>query len=289
MKRKISLVLAVSFVCALLFPAVAAQAAGSKIVHLKENKTYRYDLNGDKKKETVKVKCTVSGYSDATIQVYVNGKKLLSRKRDALGAEFYLLDLDKKDKYKEILVHAESDSETTADFFAFRYRGKNKKSILEGTKEHGRKLRCNSGQLDLYRFTVSSNTGQNKFYISADTPYSNFYFGSYYIKVPVTMKNNKLTAQKLPSYKTLGSTKKYVYRLKYSMRLYEKASISSDSMICYGGTSFHALELKPVEQNKDTGALYVKVKTSSGKTGWLYFPAFSQYNTGYLENVPGWG
>ena len=121
MKRKISLVLAVSFVCALLFPAVAAQAAGSKIVHLKENKTYRYDLNGDKKKETVKVKCTVSGYSDATIQVYVNGKKLLSRKRDALGAEFYLLDLDKKDKYKEILVHAESDSETTADFFAFRY------------------------------------------------------------------------------------------------------------------------------------------------------------------------
>lgn len=288
MKRKVSLLLAVSLMCALVFPVPMVQAANSKIVYLKENRTYRYDLNGDKKKEKIKVKCTVSGYSNATIQLYVNGKRIFSRKRDSLGAKFYLVDLNKKDKYKELLVHGLSDSGTTGDFFAVRYKGNNKKSVLEGATQNGRKLRSNSKQLNLYRFTLYSNTGQNKLYIKADTPYSNFYFGSYYVKVPVVIKNGKLTAQKSSSYRALGQTRSYLYRLKRSMALYEKASTSSSSVICYSGSSFHALELKPA-QNSDTGGLYVKVKMSSGKTGWLYFPSYSSYDIGYLENVPAWG
>ena len=90
MKKKMSFLLALCLMCALFAPLQAAQAANSKVVHLKENKTYRYDLNGDKKKESVKVVCKVSGYSDAEIQLYINGKKFYSRKRNALDAKFYL-------------------------------------------------------------------------------------------------------------------------------------------------------------------------------------------------------
>lgn len=102
------------------------------------------------------------------------------------------------------------------------------------------------------------------------------------------IKNGKLTAQKSSSYGVLGQTRSYLYRLKRSMALYEKASTRSNSVICYSGSSFHALELKPA-QNSDTGGLYQKVKMSSGKAGWLYFLSYSSYDIGYLENVPGWG
>lgn len=289
MKKKSSLLLMFFLIFTFFSPIPAVQAANQKVVHLKENKTYHYDLNGDKKKETIKVACKISGYSNAEVQLYVNGKKLYSRKRDALGAEFYLVDLNTKDKYKELLVHAISDSGTTGDFFAVRYKGKNKKSILEGAVKNGRKLKTNTSQLGLYRFTFLSNTGQNKLYLSADTPYSNSYFGCYYIKVPVAVKNGKLIVQKLSTYKTLGSTKKFTYELSRGMSLYEKPTTASASAYCYSGSRFKALELKPATAGQETGALYVKVKMSSGKTGWLYFPAYNRYNSGYLKEVPAWG
>ena len=289
MKKKMSFLLALCLICALFAPPQAAQAANSKVVRLKENKTYRYDLNGDKKKESIKVVCKVSGYSDAEIQLYINGKKFYSRKRDALDAQFYLADLNTKDKYKELLVHAISDSGTTGDFFAVRYKGNNKKSILEGAVKNGRSLKSNTRQLGIYRFIFLSNTGQNKLFISADNPYSNPYFGCYYIKVPIALKNGKLIAQKLPSYKTLGYTKKFTYELKRGMTLYEKPSTAGSGAYCYSGSKFKALELKPASTGQDDGALYVKVKMSSGKTGWLYFPAYSSYNSGYLKEVPAWG
>lgn len=289
MKKKTLFLLALCLICTFFSPIPIVQAANNKIVHLKENKTYRYDLNGDKKKEKIKVICQRINDTDATIQVYINGKKFFSRNRYAFGAEFYLVDLNTKDKYKELLVHALSDSDTIGDFFALRYKGKNKKSIFEGTANKGAKLKSNTGQLDLYRFTLLSNTGKNKLYISADTPYSNFYFGSYYIKVPVAIKNGKLIAQKQSAYQVLAYTKTFVYQLKRSMPLYETASTGSNYVTCYSGSKFKVLELKPAEKNKDTGALYVKIKTLSGKKGWLYFPAYSGYNYDYLEVKPGWG
>lgn len=292
MKQKLSFLLALCLFCACLSPASTAQASGSKVVKLKENKTYYYNLNGDKKKEKIEIKCKYRKNSNDTIQVYVNEEKLFSQKDDYLYGMFYLIDLNAKDKYKELLVETHSDSEVNAAFEAIRYQGKNKKSILKSNGIHGDKIKCNSRQLELYRFSLLSNTGKNKFYISADRPYSNTYFGSYYCKVPVTVKNGKLVAQKSSTYETAAFTKKFVYQLNRSMALYSKASTSSKSITCKSGSKFKALSLKPVETTKANGALFVKVKMTSGKIGWLYFPALSKNNTNfnyYLKTVPGWG
>lgn len=286
MKKKISFLLVLSIIYTFFSHIPIVQAANSKVVKLKENKTYHYDLNGDKKKEEIEVKCLASGYN-AKIQIYINGKKIFSRKRNALGAVFYLIDLNTKDKYKEILIHAYSDSDTAMDFFAFRYKGKNRKSILEGYS--GFLLNSNTKQLRLARFSVLSNSGKNKLYISADSPYTNGCFGSYFIKVPIIVKNGKLVVQRLSTYKTQDYTKKYVYELNSNMVLYTKASTNSKGVTCYSGSKFKALELKPVETNKDIGALYVKVKISSGKIGWLYFPGDIFNYSEYLKVKPAWG
>lgn len=288
MKKIISFLTALCILSAILLPLPSAQAA-SKTVRLKEGKTYRYDLNGDKKKEKIKVTCKEVGMGKAKTNIYINGKKFFSRKRYALGAEFYLADLNKKDRYKEIIVHMLDSSDASGDFFALRYKGKNKKLILNGSTKQNPNLKSASRQLRLSRFSFLSNTGNNKLYIKADTPYFNFYFGSYYVKVPVAVKSKTLIGQKLTTYQTLGYTKKYIYELNRSMTLYAKASTGSRGVTCYSGSRFKALAIKPVEKNKDTGALFVKVKMTTGKTGWLYFPDYSQYNTEYLKNRPGWG
>lgn len=274
--------------CTLFVPVSVARAANNKIIELKENRTYSYDLNGDKKKEKIIFKCKpASDYSEGKIQIYINGKKLFSRKLHTIGAYCYLVDLNTKDNNKELLIQAFSESDCTAEFLAFRYKSKNKTTILEGCDKPGY-LNCNARQLCLYRFSVSSNTGSNKLYISADTPYSNSCFGSYYIKVPVAIKNGKIIAQKQSSYKVLDYTKTFVYQLNRSMKLYEKASTDSKSTICDSGSKFNVMQLKPVKKNKDRGALYVKVKMSSGMTGWLYFPDESN-GSEYLKDIPSWG
>lgn len=80
MKKKVSFLLTFCMICTFLFPIPIVQAAGNKTVHLKENKVYHYDLNGDKKKESIKVTCNVTGDHDLKIQINVNGKKIFSRK-----------------------------------------------------------------------------------------------------------------------------------------------------------------------------------------------------------------
>lgn len=140
--------------------------------------------------------------------------------------------------------------------------------------------------LQCYRFYFSSITGKNAMEISVDTPYANYYFGNYYIKVPVRIIKQKLNIEKMSTYKISAEWKNHKYELKKGMTLYTSTYMQNAESFLSSGTQFYVLEVQPVSLNSSSGSLYVKIKTISGKVGWLYFPEYSKINTGYLKEVP---
>lgn len=283
----------------ILVPGQVKAAGNAKVTMLKKGRTYSYDLNGDKKKEKIKITYTVKNKYKSNcrrkVNFYVNGKLIYIKQlygEPDFPVKVRLADLNTSDKYKEILVQKYDSSSTTSDFFALRYMGKKKVKVLQGMKNFKWHAGSNTKQISCYRFDFKSNTGKNEFYIDADTPYSNSYFGSYYVKIPIVLGNGKFAVKQLASYEISNRLKwsQHEYELKRGMTLYKTDSMQSgEDTYLTPGTKFKAKEIKPVNVNDNYGALYVKVVTLSGQTGWIYFPEYSRYNSGYLKDVPEWG
>ena len=113
---------------AFMMENVAANAAGTGIIQLRNGRTYQYDLNGDRKNEKIKLQYYTVGENSFRMRISINGKVLLNNMvRDSLDCIWeinaYLLDYNKKDRYKEIYFE-----NTTMDgshtIFLYRYTGK---------------------------------------------------------------------------------------------------------------------------------------------------------------------
>lgn len=87
--------------------------------------TQKVDLNGDKRKETVKI---VEGSS---VKVYINGKQMLQAPK---YSQVRVVDYNKKDKYREIVVLKDANSRVRcySVITLYRYNGKKLVQYAQG-------------------------------------------------------------------------------------------------------------------------------------------------------------
>ncbi|MBQ9061982.1 MAG: hypothetical protein IJ121_04005 [Eubacterium sp.] len=88
------------------------------------------------------------------------------------------------------------------------------------------------------------------------------------------------------------------YELARYMEMYTTASMKTIKRDCYAGTKFIPTYIKVHDSQTVYYGDYpvirynllVKVKLSTGESGWLYFPAFLDSNESqYLKYKPAWG
>ena len=90
------------------------------------------------------------------------------------------------------------------------------------------------------------------------------------------------------------------YRLNRSMYLYGDEFGNSKIKTLNKGTVFTTIQVRPVSkvvsgQNGEHWDLFFKITTSTGETGWIYFPNSAQISYGYnnsnryLVTIPLWG
>jgi len=238
--------------------------------------TKKYDVTGDGKKDKVTIKpVTLTEYSQTTfekVKVYVNGKKVGTVKA-RLGASytanvtvhvlsnkraffFFVMPWDNGDGTYEIyaykkgkLVKQLSELSIAPDCSAHKY--------IDKVKASGKKLKVTYNHMTYAlgtstTFTYSykwksgklkrtSKTTSKLTYNVGET--GNFHEGKGYLTAGV----------KLKAYKSMGSSK-----VKFKVKIGKKA--------------------KPIAVGVKGSQLYIKIKSTSGKTGWLKVPKGYQQN-----------
>lgn len=275
--------------------AVTAEAASNKVTVLKQGKTYSYNLNGGKKKE--KIRYTFNRPYNSWVgdfKLYVNGKKVYSSSIQGDDAVVTLLDLNSKDKYKELFVTSlyRDQSQILGNVFLMRYVSGKKVKVYN----------CDYSAACLGGLpSILKNSGKNKFYVISYWPFCGraSTFGLYYVMIPMKLQGDRLVAANTDTYDLVvadydyqtGIYKKYrkpkyKYTLSRAMTLYSSPSRSKPSGTLRSGTSFTASKIRPIHSG-EWYDLFVKIKTVTGRTGWLFFPSDSSFQ--YLQKRPGWG
>ena len=253
------------------------------------NKTYSWDLNGGSK-ESVQVNLVRTGTYRVEARLYVNDQPAYSYGFSDYGDAFldaYYVDVDKKDKYHEIVLFPGEVNDSRFSITLLRYynKAKVKKWILKnwnGTNAGG-------------RIYLKSYNRKKGFVFLVDTPFFSNGFGCYLAYVPAKLTGTRWGLKKQKTYK-IKMPSEYLradkgwYKLKKKMTLYTSASTKKKKADLAVGTKFKASKIKPVGKKKTTWySLYVKIKTSKGKSGWLYFPKESGWQNNYLKTTPLWG
>lgn len=274
--------------------AVTAEAASNKVTVLKQGKTYSFNLNGGKKKE--KVRYTFNdfiGYIPGEFKLYINGKKVYSSSGWYERTEVQLLDVVRKDKYKELLISCMSVNSCLEKVVLVRYLSGKKIKVFD----------CDYAAEHLGKCpTIVKNSGKNKFYVVSDTPFHSAAFGRYCIGIPLKLQGNRLVFANTDSAYDMvpqdqpDPYRKFKYTLTRSMTLYSSASRTKQLGTLPSGTSFTASKIRPAGSKIVPGNdnakvkyydLFVKIKTASGRTGWLFFPGYPYAH--YLKYMPMWG
>lgn len=261
--------------------AVTAEAASNKVTVLKQGKTYSYNLNGGKKKEKVRYTFkSVDFYPQTSgFKLYINGKKVYSfNSGDLEDAEVQLLDVNRKDKYKELLICCMGPNQNLEKVVLIRYLSGKKIKVFncDYHAEHVNK-----------RSSIVKNSGKNKFYVASQTPFPSETFGLYYASIPLKLLGNRLVfANTDDTYDLVAphwwpelNYKKNKYTLSRSMTLYSSASRNKQIGTLPSGTSFTASKIRPAGSKIVSWYdnikvkyydLFVKIKTVSGRIGWLF-------------------
>ena len=288
---------------ALLIPAVrpaeAGAAANYKVKTLKPAKTYKLNLNGGRK-EKVRYKLVSKSNYRQQFRLYVNGKCVYKKmfspaKRYSLVGSVKYLDIQRSDKYRELLLDLWGD-ESNQGAMVLRYYNANKIKAFYSYK---------TGLMDRIDSKEIKNAGNNKFYLTADTPFSNESFGCYYARMPFKLSDSTIKNKTAGKYKLMRVSEyapsllgSQYYELARYMEMYTTDSMETISRDCYAGTKFTPTYVKVLDQQTVYYGGYpavrynllVKVKLSTGESGWLYFPAVLDSNESqYLKYKPAWG
>lgn len=231
----------------------AAVTAGYQ--ELKENRTYKYDLNGDGKKESVQIKF---GKKDAyetdryhEAYIYVNGKKKLTVKDKygffKISAE--LITMSKKKVFIHINTMGDNDD---GENLIFRYtNGKLKKCIDLNT-------------LGRYA-SVEKVTGKR---IRFTCGYTSSAIGCFTYECNLVYKGGKLVPEKklckITSYSPNGKIKKPYLTAKSKIQLYKSHNTKQKSFVLKKGQ-----KVKVVNYYFSGKTQMFQLKTASGKTGWI--------------------
>ena len=280
----------------LLFVLIVAYSTivkASDVRQLKTGKTYNLDLNGGKK-EKVKVSFSENRKKDrGTWNLYVNKKKVYSYtiKGNEPFVDFYYLDVDKSDKYHEFLFISKTVNSWLEDSRVIRFYNNKKVKALPLVQG------AFAGKIRRIYFASSDGDGRISFYM--DSPFINMNSGFYHCLVSAEVGSNNMAFLNRNIY-DLEKQRGSEYRLNRSMYLYGDEFGNSKIKTLNKGTVFTTIQVRPVSkvvsgQNGEHWDLFFKITTSTGETGWIYFPNSAQISYGYnnsnryLVTIPLWG
>lgn len=253
---------------------------------LKEGKTYRYDIDGDSKKEKIKIE--EEGDSDkykVKTTIYVNDKKYaVVSESGSFSHEVFLCDLYAKKKGMNLVVLGTSDSDCLGKFRVYHMAAK--KMTLIGQMKGGTKKNLKINRLAM---KLSQAKDEGNFYIYPDTPIYLNNFGCYYTRVQCKIENKKVKIVPQQSY---AYKYDYTFKLARNTFMYASADKNSEQITLKAGTKLNVLRIQLVSRDSDERATsFVQIKTKSGKTGWFYDVPIDDYDS-YIplfKDMPQWG
>lgn len=241
--------------CACFFCCVPAQAA-TKPVRLVFGKTYQYDLNGDKRTESIRVQKSRINDDRTDVKVYINGSLLLKRMLIDCdlytdNAEVYLLDLNKKDKYKEIYMHY-VDFGGAYGPSVYRYNGNSFQQIAYGYDTNAK--RC--------EFSALSNKQPSNGTI-AYTGYLAIEAGN---SIPVTYQLKVSSRNLVQKSYTLTVPQQGRYKTTKTVKAMKSRNGKKTAFTMKRGNSVRIIK---VYAKPNAKYLYFYVKNAKGKKGWV--------------------
>lgn len=222
------------------------------IYTLKTNKTYQYDLDGDGKKESVKIKLgKYDGYRYCELYIYVNEKKslIVKEKYGFMGADVKLLIMSKKKVFFYVHPSGESDDGLTA---LYQY-------------EHG-KLKKSIDFENMGRWASVRKVSKRSITMEISESWSAVGYFSY--KCDLIYKNGRLVPDsktyKLYFYSPTENGKHSRLTAKNNIQLYQTHNTKKRSFVLKKGQ-----EVKVMKYYLNGKIKMFQIKTKSGKTGWL--------------------
>ena len=219
---------------------------GAKVKTMKMNKTYKCNINGDKKQEKVRVT-----FKSGTVKVYVNGKVKWTDKKGGFDCNAALITL----KNGKTLLYYDSCADSYDYERILHYKSGKMCSLLNSQKLTASSYANNLG----FRLEkVSGNTLSAKFVCVS---YGVGYMGA---DVKYTYKNGALkkTSAKAPVRVGFASNDG-TYKASRSMKAYTSAKCTKAKFTIKKGQK---VEIKNVYFTSKTMSFQVKV---GNKTGWI--------------------
>lgn len=239
---------------------------------LEAGKTFKIDLDGNGTKESIK--WTEQKKNDkVTVKLYVNGKKLATMSSEyGIYSEVSVVDISKKDKYKEIYVQINSDSDCFAKGFGYRYQSKKlKKSFTFDTPAASR--------LSI----LEKQPGDGNVWFNSE--YADSYVMQGYAKQAYKISSGKLKPVNKTVMNTTDEWRKMGYKSTKTLDVYTNIGDETPAFTLSTDDIFHIYKIKSVDyKTLYTGISYIYVKTDSGKTGWIKNPKEESFLGRYDSN-----
>lgn len=273
-----------------LFGGEEAQAKRllSKSKSLQAGKTYHYDIDGDKKKESIRLVTKRQGNAKVTSTLYVDRVKYYQLKEKGVdcGHVADLCDLYSKKKGMNLILYTLGSSDRISCVRVIQC-GK-KKGKLIAAMNSGMK-----GMMEFYRVKgkVIQNKEEGAFTLNVDTPFYLNYFGCYYAKIKWKIAGKEIQPIVQTDY---TYNMKYTFTLRKSIIAYDiPDTLKGDPSVLDAGTKLSVLAVRPRtwDTDSETHTSYVKIKTSRGKIYWIYDEPVEPMDATayYFKEIPAWG
>lgn len=258
---------------------------------LSKDKEYSYDLNKDGKMEKIKYsfKKNNNNYQEKMkIILYVNGKATYSKEFDyALNAKCTIADIDEKDGYLDLFLMVTSDS-YSLEYAAFLQYQSNKIKTLNSSQSN-KSIKFTRG------YEIEGVDGKGNFKAVIDTPFTLQEIGSYNCYIPFVMEKGKIKQKKVSTYSLVSNSKKFKYKLRRSIKVYQKESTSSKVLRTI--KKGEPITISKIKITIPSSGLaqdlplsgYAYMEDKNGKKGWIYLNKKYNWNNRLFEETPGWG
>lgn len=302
MKRKNGFWMLLFFLLAVLSLPVYGKAANLHTTVLSPEKIYRYDLNKDGKKEKLKYEIVqqsqdpVSGRGTVKANIYVNGKKVLSKKLAEDSGIYYpyvtlsIGDLNKQDGYMDLFLSSSYLNTTDSFLYYLRYSS-SKMKVVQNLTDLMRKTYKNTSigthptlidgktvsyQGDTQTAGFRYNTGSHTLSTTVCIPTKSL--GSIHCEAEMKLKNGKF--QKPSKTLNVFETDNYMSK-KIASRNYYMTALKKFTL--HKGTSKKSGKAATVTRGTKLKAVKVKF-TGSGKCS-IYLESGNGKKKGWIEST----
>lgn len=223
------------------------------IYTLKADKTYNYDLDGDGKKESLKIEFGKSdGYVYYGADIYINGEKVLTINDYFYVVNAQVLIMSKKNVFIYLTPSAENGDGTK---IIYQYKNGRLKKIIDFEK--------------MGRYANVEKVTKNKITMNIRRTWSAI--GCFSYECNLVYKNGKLKPETktymLDSYSQTEKAKKPYLTAKNNIQIYESHNTNRKSFVLKKGQKVK------ITKYYFNGKIHMfQVKMASGKKGWFLAP-----------------